>query len=172
MPSSLSSSPFVFVLFLFSHTPILPATNKSYRHAATCTNLYGHICRRRGTRTHAQIHMLHAHLIGHVHTHKHSMKVSTAKPILSVFLCALFPTVLVFLTPPVAMCHHPPSQHWSQCYLQTVLRKFQGQKCALGVWTVEQKYEAHAMFEFFIYCCVAQRYITCMVTITTMFLTE
>lgn len=44
-----------------------------------------------------------------LYTHRPSLKVSTVKPILSVFLCALFPTVLVFFSPPATMCHHLPS---------------------------------------------------------------
>lgn len=71
------------------------------------------------------------------------------------FLYALFPTVLVFFTPPVTLCHHLPSQRWSQSYLQTALRKIQGQKFALGAWTVEQKYNAHTVHVIFIiilYC--------------------
>ncbi len=108
----------------------------------------------------AQGHMHKFTYSTHMGTRKHSLKVSTVKPILSVFLCALFPTVLVFFTPRVTMCHHLPSQRWSQCYLQTVLRKIQGQKGALGVCSVEQKYGAHMMFDIFIHFCVAQRYIT------------
>lgn len=101
------------------------------------------------TDTQAQGHMHKFTCSTHIGTRRHSLKVSTVKPILSVFLCALFPTVLVFFTPPVAMCHHLPSQRWSRCYLQTVLRKIQGQKGALGILTVELKYGAHVMFDIF-----------------------
>lgn len=65
-------------------------------------------------------------------THKHTggrrLKVSTVKPILSVFLCALFPSVLVFFTPPVTMCHHLPSQRQRRRYLQTLPEKHSGPK--------------------------------------------
>lgn len=48
--------------------------------------------------------------VAHTHTHRGSLKVSAEKPILSLFLCALFPTVRLFShPPPVAMCHHLPS---------------------------------------------------------------
>lgn len=119
------------------------------------------IHRHTGTGTHAQIHMVytHRHVCTGTYTHRHSLKVSTVKPILSVCLCAPFPTVLVFFTPPVTMCHHLPPQRWSQCYLQTVLRKIQGQKSARGIWTIEQKFDAHTMFDIWIHFCVAQRYI-------------
>lgn len=60
------------------------------------------------------------------------LKVSTVKPILSVFLCALFPSVLVFFTPPVTMCHHLPSQRHSHCYLQTLPKNIQKQKKSLA----------------------------------------
>lgn len=75
------------------------------------------------------------------------------------FYVLRFPLSLSFFTPPVTMCHHLPPQRWSQCYLQTVLRKIQGQKSALGIWTIEQKFDAHTMFDIWIHFCVAQRYI-------------
>lgn len=45
----------------------------------------------------------------------HSVKVIAMKAVLSVFLCALSPTVLVFFTPPVTLYHHLACQHRSQC---------------------------------------------------------
>lgn len=102
--------------------------------------------------THAQIHTHYTHICRGTYARWHSLKVSTVKQILSVFLCALFLTVLVFFTPPVAMCHHLPSQCWSQSYLQTVLREIHGQNFALGLLTMEQKYNGRTMFDIFIVC--------------------
>lgn len=124
---------------------ILSVTNGSV-YACRRAHVCGHTHIRTGT--HAQIHTA----CTQTQLYGHSLKVSAAKPILSVFLCALFPTVLVFFTPPVAMCHHLPSLRRSQSYLQTARREIQGQKFALGVWTVEQKYDAHVMSDVFMFC--------------------
>lgn len=117
----------------------------------------------------------HTHTDGHIYTGtytcQHLLKVSTEKPILSLLLCTHFPTVLVFFTPPVAMCHRLPSPGWSQSYLQTVLRKIWGQKCALSVWNVEQKYHLHTAFDISIHFGLCRDTSLCMLKMTIFCLT-
>lgn len=101
---------------------VLPVTSESVG-AGQPSCLVGH------THTHTQvprqIHMVLAHSLAR--SLGRWLKVSTVKPILSLFLCALFPSVLVFFTPPVTMCHHLPSQRHSHSYLQTLPKNIQGQ---------------------------------------------
>lgn len=73
------------------------------------------------------------------YTRQYPLKVSSMRPILSVFLCALFCSVLVFFTPPVAMYHHLPLSVGASVICRQSWEKNQGQKCVLGGSTVRQK---------------------------------
>lgn len=70
------------------------------------------------------------------------------------FYVLCFLTVLVFFTPPVAMCHHLPARRLGAGLIcRQVLRKIQSPKvCPCGVWTVEAEiWCSHMMFDIFIH---------------------
>lgn len=103
------------------------------------TQRYGDIIGQRGTETYAQIHMNYitwAYSCTSTYTRQYPLKVSSMRPILSVFLCALCPCL--FYT---SCCHVPslPLSVGASVICRQSWEKNQGQKCVLGGATVRQK---------------------------------
>lgn len=124
-----SSTLFFFSVLWFCHS----VTVSIY------TQRYGDIIGQRGTETYAQIHMNYitwAYSCTSMYTRQYPLKVSSMRPILSVFLCALCPCL--FYT---SCCHVPslPLSVGASVICRQSWGKNQGQKCVLGGATVRQK---------------------------------